>query len=524
MSFLDCSCISPTQVQPISIEDQYEDVSHQYLSSEVSECTFTWGGAGSDDITALSANSAHYQLLSELGKGFNNLSQVCMARHTPSRQLVAVKNTNLDECTEDELLQLMCFLAVTPVFPGCVTPVFPGCVTPVFPGCVTPVFPGCVTPVFPGCVTQVFPGCVTPVFPGCVTPVFPGCDPSVSWLCDPSVSWLCDPSVSWLCPQNEVLLSRLFRHPNLLTSRLVFSSCCQLWVLTPLMGYGSADSLLRTFFPDGMSESLIAYLLHGVLKALQYLHLMGYVHRGVKASHILLSGEGRVYLSGLHSVYSMMRDGKKVKTVFDMPHHSPALLPWLSPELLRQDLHGYGVKSDIYSLGIVVCELVSGRVPFQDMPPTQMLLQKLRGSHCCLLDVAPSPLGELGGLKVSRSGVDSGIGESVATGSLTRTATAERPQSPAPKNHSATLHNLVQLCLQQQPDCRPSASTLLTHAFFKQVKRHHTRDSFLSLMYPAVPLGVSSPDDPSVSCSSTPSCHPPTSAIAHPTEEVWDFS
>ncbi|XP_045555337.1 STE20-related kinase adapter protein beta isoform X2 [Salmo salar] len=455
----------------------HEENSMSFLSSDVSECTFTWGGAGSDDITALSANSAHYQLLSELGKGFNNLSQVRMARHTPSRQLVAVKNTNLDECTEDELLQLMCFLAVTPVFPGCVDP-----------------------------------------------SVSWLCDPSVSWLCDPSVSWLCDPSVSWLCPQNEVLLSRMFRHPNLLTSRLVFSSCCQLWVLTPLMGYGSADSLLRTFFPDGMSESLIAYLLHGVLKALQYLHLMGYVHRGVKASHILLSGEGRVYLSGLHSVYSMMRDGKKVRTVFDMPHHSPALLPWLSPELLRQDLHGYGVKSDIYSLGIVVCELVSGRVPFQDMPPTQMLLQKLRGSHCCLLDVAPSPLGELGGLKVSRSGVDSGIGESVATGSLTHTATAERPQSPAPKNHSATLHNLVQLCLQQQPDCRPSASTLLTHAFFKQVKRHHTRDSFLSLMYPAVPLGVSSPDDPPVSCTPTSSCHPPTSAIAHPTEEVWDFS
>lgn len=58
--------------------------------------------------------------------------------------------------------------------------------------------------------------------------------------------------------------------------------------------------------------------------------------RGVKASHILLSGEGRVYLSGLHSVYSMMREGKRMRAVFDMPHHSPALLPWLSPELLRQ--------------------------------------------------------------------------------------------------------------------------------------------------------------------------------------------
>ncbi|KAI4792165.1 hypothetical protein KUCAC02_033577 [Chaenocephalus aceratus] len=427
MSFLDCSCISHTQVQPLDVEERYEDISHQFLSRDSSQYTLQ-GPASGDDVTRLPADPSLYLLLSELGRGFNNLSRVNMARHIPTGKLLAIKQTNLDECTEEELLHLM----------------------------------------------------------------------------------------------NEVLLSRFFRQPNLLTSRLVFNSCCQLWILSPLMSYGSADALLRTYFPDGMSESLIAYLLYGVLKALVYLHKMGYVHRGVKASHILLSGEGHVFLSGLHSVYSMMREGKNVKVVFDMPHHTPAMLPWLSPELLRQDLHGYGVKSDIYSLGIVACELVSGRVPFQDMPPTQMLLQKLRGSHCCLLDVAPFPLSELGGLKVSRSGVDSGIGESVATGSMTHSATApptERPQSPAPKNHSATLHNLVQLCLQQQPDRRPSASSLLTHAFFKQVKRH-TRETFLNLMYPAVPF--SSPDDPPVSCPPASSCHPPSSPET--TEAVWDFS
>uniref|UniRef100_H2LGQ7 STE20 related adaptor beta n=1 Tax=Oryzias latipes TaxID=8090 RepID=H2LGQ7_ORYLA len=422
----DCSCVSHAQVQPLDIEERYEDSSLQFLSCDGSKFTLQ-GPVGGHDITGLSAEPAHYQLLSEL-TGFNNLSQVKMARHIPTGQLVALRQTNMDECTEEELLQLM---------------------------------------------------------------------------------------------QNEVLLSRLLRHPNLLTSRLVFSSCCQLWVLTPLMDY-SADTLLRAHFPDGMSESLIAYLLHGVLKALEYLHRMGYVH-GVKASHIMLSGEGRVYLSGLYSVYSMMRDGKRMKAVFDMPHHSPALLPWLSPELLRQDLHGYGVKSDIYSLGIVACELFSGRVPFQDMPPTLMLLQKLRGSHCCLLDAAPFPLGEFGGMKVLRSGVDSGIGESVATGSLSHSATAppaDRPQSPGPKNHSATLHNLVQLCLQQQPE-RPSAFELLSHAFFKQVKKH-TRESFLSLIYPAVPL--TSPEDSPASSPPSLSCHVPPSAACDTAEGVWDFS
>ncbi|XP_054653759.1 STE20-related kinase adapter protein beta isoform X1 [Dunckerocampus dactyliophorus] len=432
MSFLDCSCISHTQVQPMDIEECYEDTSLQILQGSL--CAPQGQTAsGGDSITALSAEPAHYQFLADLGRGFNNLSQVHMARHTPTGQLVAVKQTNLDECTEEELLQLM----------------------------------------------------------------------------------------------NEVLLSRRFRHPSLLTSRLVFSSCCQLWVLTPLMAYGSAHSLLRTYFPDGMSESLIAYLLYGVLQALEYLHRMGYVHRGVKASHILLSEEGRVYLSGLHSVYSMMREGKRMRAVFDMPHHSPALLPWLSPELLQQDLRGYGVKSDIYSLGIAACELVSGRVPFQDMVPTQTLLLKLRGLHRCLPDTAPFPLGELGGLKVSRSGVDSGMGESAATGSATHSTGAPPPaadvlQSPAPKNHSATLHSLVQQCLQQQPERRPSASDLLTHAFFKQVKRH-TRDSFLSLVYPALPL--TSSEGPALSCPPAPSCHAPKGASTGVCAEVaWDFS
>ncbi|XP_015745542.1 STE20-related kinase adapter protein alpha isoform X1 [Python bivittatus] len=254
--------------------------------------------------------------------------------------------------------------------------------------------------------------------------------------------------------QGELHVSKFFSHPNLVPYKAAFIADNELWVVTSFMAYGSAKDLIRTHFMDGMCELAMAYILQGVLKALDYIHHMGYVHRSVKASHILISADGKVYLSGLRSNLSMISHGQRLKVVHDFPKYSIKVLPWLSPEVLQQNLQGYDAKSDIYSVGITACELANGHVPFKDMPATQMLLEKLNGTVPCLLDTTTIPPEELT-MKPSRSGASSSLGEGMAASSA-RASNGEAAPHPYHRTFSSYFHNFVEQCLQRNPDLRYS--------------------------------------------------------------------
>ncbi|XP_077398292.1 STE20-related kinase adapter protein alpha isoform X2 [Festucalex cinctus] len=326
--------------------------------------------------------------------------------------------------------------------------------------------------------------------------------------------------------QAELHVSKLFHHPSILPYKSVFIAENELWVITPFMAYGSAREIVSTYFPDGMSELTIAYILLGILKALEYIHQMGYVHRSVKASHVLIAADGQVRMSGLRSIFSLIRHGQRAKVVHDFPQNSNKVLPWLSPEVLQQNLQGYDFRSDIYSLGITACELANGHVPFKDMPATQMLLEKLNGTVPCLLDTTTIPPEELS-MKPSRSGADSGICEGPAGGGSVggvRHANGEPASSsssghPYNRTFSPHFHAFVELCLQRDPEKRPSASALIGHPFFKQVKRRPS-EVLPELLKPASPIGIGESSQPLPSPSRLASLE---SGLSHLDVDDWDF-
>ena len=64
--------------------------------------------------------------------------------------------------------------------------------------------------------------------------------------------------------------------------------------------------------------------------------LIFFIHRAVKASHVLISSDGRVCLTGIRYCYSLWNGCHRSRVVHNFPTHAVAVLPWVAPEILDQ--------------------------------------------------------------------------------------------------------------------------------------------------------------------------------------------
>ncbi|KAJ8730526.1 hypothetical protein PYW08_001939 [Mythimna loreyi] len=267
--------------------------------------------------------------------------------------------------------------------------------------------------------------------------------------------------------QQDILTRKELQHVNILPYLTSFVHGRELYVVSPLMTFGSCRDILDRYFQEGLPELACAIVLRDVLQALQYLHKQLYIHRSVRASHVLVGANGGVRLSGLRSAASLMVRGRRQRHLHQLPppDGDNTNLMWLSPELLEQNLKGYDEKSDIYSLGVLCCELANGAVPFAEVPTTLMFTEKVRGSRPQLLDCStfPEPCLDDSEMK-SMYNTDSGVGDSADAVSRLRQVYAGRKLSD-------TFHHLSEMALQRDPDKRPSATQLLNHPFFKQIRK-----------------------------------------------------
>ncbi|MCA9904934.1 MAG: serine/threonine protein kinase, partial [Anaerolineae bacterium] len=153
--------------------------------------------------------------------------------------------------------------------------------------------------------------------------------------------------------------------------------------ILPLHDYGEDEGLLYLVFPyvrggslgdalklGALNQARIGAILRQVASALDYAHRQGVLHRDIKPNNILLDGEGNAVLADF-GIARLMQD----VTGADRLTHSGGIIgtpAYMSPEQAEgQPLDG---RSDLYSLAIVVYELLAGHRPFQAETPVSLLL------------------------------------------------------------------------------------------------------------------------------------------------------
>lgn len=130
-----------------------------------------------------------------------------------------------------------------------------------------------------------------------------------------------------------------------------------------VMKFVEGRTLKGTLADGSLTLKEVITIMTAVASALTYAHTQGVLHRDIKPSNIVIENDGTPYLTdfGLARIAERGESTLSTDMVLGTPHY-------MSPEqaMGRKDLDA---KTDIYSLGIVLYELIVGRVPFSADTP-----------------------------------------------------------------------------------------------------------------------------------------------------------
>ncbi|TET55086.1 MAG: hypothetical protein E3J50_05405, partial [Dehalococcoidia bacterium] len=151
-------------------------------------------------------------------------------------------------------------------------------------------------------------------------------------------------------------LGKLGDHPNIMTIYDFGEEGNQPYVVLPLMPGGDVDDLIRKAPEHRLPIPQAMKIIREVCKGLEYAHSKGIIHRDIKPGNVWLSGEGTAKVGdfGLALAVDLSRlsdEGMMVGTYHYMPPEQ-AMGGEITP------------RADLYSVGAMLYEMVTGRPPF----------------------------------------------------------------------------------------------------------------------------------------------------------------
>ena len=178
---------------------------------------------------------------------------------------------------------------------------------------------------------------------------------------------------------NEAHTTGSLDHPSILSVLDAGEDADQPYLVLEFLDGG--DTLKRYMEKDNLlSIERTVEILFQCAKALDYAHRRGVIHRDVKATNIMLTADGRVKICDFGIAQFSSGDQTQVLGLLGSPRY-------MSPEQARED--DVTPQTDVYSLGVVAYELLTGNAPFAANGLSKLINQILHEDPAPISDVRP---------------------------------------------------------------------------------------------------------------------------------------
>lgn len=180
--------------------------------------------------------------------------------------------------------------------------------------------------------------------------------------------------------EREAEIIRMLQHPGIVPIYDFGQDEGRLYLAMRFMTGGSLKDLLK----DGpLSLKRAAKIVYDLCQALDNAHRHKIIHRDMKPGNVLFDHDENAYLAdfGIARLTSEPTRLTRTNAIMGTP-------AYMSPEQVRADIE-VDPRSDIYSLGIIFFEMLTGRVPYRSDTPSKTMLMHLTHPVPSILKIYP---------------------------------------------------------------------------------------------------------------------------------------
>jgi len=188
--------------------------------------------------------------------------------------------------------------------------------------------------------------------------------------------------------EREARVVAALNHPNVVTVYSVEESDNVHFITMELIEGQPLDRLISA---NGLPTEQIIAIAGAIAEALAAAHQKGIVHRDLKPANVMVTNEGRVKVLDFGLAKDIGPETADDATLTSTGHTQPGMVmgtpAYMSPEQVAGRPLDH--RSDIFSFGVVLHEMATGRIPFEGNSPAELVSSILRDTPPSITDARP---------------------------------------------------------------------------------------------------------------------------------------